>query len=68
MDEQEVHNIRLQLNDGKLVSVLAREKGRRSEEGVEGVVLSLLDPRSLREVIEYWVPIAEFEKERQTGR
>src|SRR5262245_36904292 len=45
---------------GRLVTVLAREKDRRIEKGVEGVVLSLLDPSTLREIIEYWAPIAEF--------
>jgi hypothetical protein len=58
MDEREIREIRVPINDGTLVTIRVREKGRRIEEGVEGIVYALLHPYSLIEMGEYWAPIA----------
>jgi hypothetical protein len=51
--------IRVPTNDGKSVTVMVREKGRRTEGGVEGIVFALLHPTAMFEVGEYWVPITD---------
>jgi hypothetical protein len=51
--------IRVPTNDGKLVTIRVREKGRQIEDGVEGTVFALLNPNTLREVGEFWAPIAD---------
>jgi hypothetical protein len=53
----EVKEIRIPTNDGGLVTIRVREKGRRIENGVEGIVYALLHPNTLVEVGEYWAPI-----------
>lgn len=58
MDEHEVSEIRVRTNDDKSVVIRVREKCRRTEGGVEGIVYALLHPTALYEVAEYWAPIA----------
>jgi hypothetical protein len=57
MAEHEVHEIRVPIIGGELVTIRVREKGRRTEEGIEGIVFALLNPNTLSEVGEYWAPI-----------
>ena len=47
-----------QFTGGELVTIRVREKGRLTEEGVEGIVFALLHPKTLIEVGEYWVPLS----------
>jgi hypothetical protein len=59
MSDGEVHEIAIRTDDGKLVTVRVRVKGRWDQDGVEGVLLALLHPNNTDfEVIEYWAPIA----------
>jgi hypothetical protein len=58
MDEHDVHEIRVPITGGELVTIRVREKGRLTEEGVEGIVFALLHPKTLIEVGEYWVPLS----------
>jgi hypothetical protein len=61
MSNPEIHEIRVP-RDGRLATIRVREKGRRVENGEEGVVLAILHPDALFEVGEYWVPISEWER------
>jgi hypothetical protein len=58
MCKREVREIRVPINGGELVTIRVREKRRQTEEGVEVVVFALLEPNTLREVGEYWAPVA----------
>jgi hypothetical protein len=58
VDERETREIRVPIKGGKLVTIRVREKGRKTEDGVEGIVYALLHPVSLIEMGEYWAPIA----------
>ena len=59
MSDGEVHKIGIRTDDGKLVTVWVRVKGRCDQDGVEGVLLALLHPNNTDfEVMEYWAPIA----------
>jgi hypothetical protein len=59
MSDRGVHQIDIRTDDGKLVTVRVRVKGRCDRDGVEGVLLALLHPNNTDfEVIEYWAPIA----------
>ena len=58
MSDSEVHEIDIRTDDGKLVTVRARVKGRCDRDGVEGVLLALLHPNTGFEIIEYWAPVA----------
>jgi len=60
MDEHSFHEIRVPINDGKLVTIRVREKRRQTRDGVEGIVFALLDPKTLQEVGEYWAPITSL--------
>jgi hypothetical protein len=51
--------IRVPANDGRLMTLMTREKGRPTEKGVEGIVYALLDPNTRREVGEFWAPTAD---------
>ena len=54
----DVQEIRVPLpTTGELITIRVREKGRRAQDGVEGVVFALLDANTLTEVGEYWAPI-----------
>jgi hypothetical protein len=55
----DVIEIRVPINGDEFVTVPVREKGQRTENGVEGIVYGLLDPNTLAEVGEYWAPIAD---------
>jgi hypothetical protein len=57
VDEREIHEIRVPIKSGELVTIRVREKGRETEDGVEGIVYALLHPDSLIEG-EYWAPIS----------
>jgi hypothetical protein len=57
-DECEVHEIRVPIKSGELVTIRVREKGRQTVDGVEGIVYALLHLDSLIEIGEYWAPIA----------
>ena len=59
MSDNEVHQIKFRTNDGKLVPVQVRVKGRCDQDGVEGVLFALLHPNNTDfEVMEVWAPIA----------
>jgi hypothetical protein len=58
MDEHDIREIRVPITGGELVTIRVREKGRLTEEGVEGIVFALLHPNTLIEVGEYWVPLS----------
>jgi hypothetical protein len=58
MDEHEPRQYQVQIKGGETVTIWMREKGRETQDGVEGVVFALLHPKSLMEVGEYWVPTA----------
>jgi hypothetical protein len=59
MSDGKVHELRIPTDDGNLVTVRVRVKGRCDQDGVEGVLLALLHPNNTDfEIIEYWAPIA----------
>jgi len=62
MDENGVREIRVPINSGELVTIRVREKGQRTEEGVEGTVFALLNPNTLTEIGEYWAPISSLDR------
>ena len=59
MNDREVREIRWKTDRGELVNLLVREKGRQTEDGVEGIVFAWLHPKTLIEVGELWAPVAE---------
>ena len=59
MSDDKVHVLPIRTDDGKLVQIRVRIKGRCAEDGVEGVLLALLHPNNTDfEVGEVWAPIA----------
>ena len=58
MAEHEAEVIRVRAPDGKLLNLLVREKCRQTEDGVEGTLYTLLHPKTLFEIGEYWAPLA----------
>jgi hypothetical protein len=58
MVEPEVREISVPIEGGGLATIRVREKGRRAEEGVDGIVFAILHPNTGVEVGEYWTPIA----------
>jgi hypothetical protein len=58
MSDGKVHELCIRTDDGKLVPVRVRVKGRCDQDGVEGVLLALLHPNNTDfEVMEMWAPI-----------
>ena len=59
MDGHEPRQYQVRTKGGEILTISMREKGRETQDEVEGIVFALLHPRSMVEVGEYWVPLPQ---------